>query len=180
MKKDNIFGIVIIACGLLIILSVFLPYVTYYSTSISLWKLESASRIIYILLGLFVIALYLLNKKTEMSYLAAGYGAFTAIETIIDLEGIEGLSIAFYLILLSSIAIGVLTFLYNEKEADALINLSVSVNRSTVNNQVINQYQQVNQPQPMMNGSQMNPILQQQPVRFDPMTGQPINNQNNN
>lgn len=193
MKKDNIFSIVAMGCGLLLIISVFLPYVTYYSTSLSLWKMEDSSRFIYILLGLFVIALYLINKKTEMSYLVAGFGAFTTISNIISIEGFEGLSIGFYLIMLSSITIGVMTFLYDEKEADALINLSVSVNKPAgvnpqpvINNQIVNGQQPVmnqpiiNQPQPIMNSPE--PQIQQQvnSMNFDPMTGEPINlNQNN-
>jgi hypothetical protein len=57
MKRDNIFSIITMSCGLLIIISVFLPYVTYFSTSISLWKLQDPSTFIYILLGIFVIIL---------------------------------------------------------------------------------------------------------------------------
>ena len=104
-----------------------------------------------------------------MSYLAAGYGMFTTIAHIISIEGFEGLSIGFYLILLSSIAIAVLTFLYNEKEADALINLSVSINKS-VNNNLSNN--QINTP--IMSQPQVPIQEQQKPLRFDPMTGQPI------
>lgn len=189
MKKDNIFSIVAMGCGLLIILSVFLPYVSYYSNSMSLWKMEDSSRFIYILLGLLVIGLYLINKKTEMSYLTAGFGTFTSIANIISIEGFEGLSIAFYLILLSSIAIGVMTFLYDEKEATALINLSVSVNKPVMNQQPMMYNQNINQ-QPMMNNQLVNnqpiqPQVQQnmqQPVitGYDPMTGEPIySNQNN-
>jgi len=135
MKKDNILGIAVMGCGLLLVLSVFLPYISYFSTSMSLWKAEDSSRIMYILLGLFVIVLYLINKKTEMAYLTAGFGTFTSIAQIISLEGLEGLSIGFYLIIICSIAIGVITFLYDEKGADALINLSVSVNKPVNNNQ---------------------------------------------
>ena len=164
MKKDNIFGIVIMACGLLLVLCVFLPYVTYYSSSVSLWKMEDSSTFIYILLGLFVIALYLINKKTEMAYLAAGYGIFTSLANIISLQGFSGLSVAFYLIFLSSIVIAVLTFMYNESEADALINLSVSVNKNVINNNTL-----VN-PQPENNI---------QTMKFDPNTGEPINPNNN-
>lgn len=185
MKKDNILGIVIMGCGLLLVLSVFLPYISYFSTSMSLWKAEDSSRIMYILLGLFVIVLYLINKKTEMAYLTAGYGTFTSIAQIISLEGLEGLSIGFYLILMSSIAIGVITFLYNEKEADALINLSVSVNKPVINNQNPQTMNNVgintpivNQPIPNVVSNQ---VEQPRPVRFDPMTGEPIyTNDNNN
>ena len=198
MIKNNIFGIVVMVCGALLVLSVFLPYVSYFSTTASLWKIEDASRFIYILLGLFVFALYLINKKTEMAYIAAGYGTFSSIGTIISLEGFSGLSLAFYLILLSSITIGVLTFLYNEEEADALINLSVSVNKPVMNNnvpvnnvvvndQMMNNNAQMNMAQePMVEAPVQNNIQNQieevpveRPVRFDPMTGEPINQDNN-
>lgn len=185
MKKDNIFSIVTMGCGLLLIISVFLPYITYYSTSISLWKSEDPSRFIYILLGLLVIALYLINKKTELSYLTAGFGTFTAIANIISIEGFAGLSIGFYLILLSSITIGVMTFLYEEKNADALISLSVSVNKPVMNNNLQPINNQINYNGTVMN--QQNPNMMQpqsvmpnqQQMRFDPNTGERINPNNN-
>ncbi len=179
MKKDNILSLVIMGCALLIIISVFLPYVTYYSTSASLWKMEDSSRIIYILLGLLVMFVYLINNKTELSYLTVGFSAFTSIENIISMQGFDGFSIGFYLILLSSIIIGFLTYMYDETKADALINLSVSVNKPVINNNV-------NYKQPIMNNQMMDspqPQIQQQPTitGYNPMTGEPIySNQNNN
>ena len=184
MKKDNILGIVVMGCGLLLVLSVFLPYISYFSTSMSLWKAEDPSRIMYILLGLFVIVLYLINKKTEMSYLTAGYGVFNSLAQIISLEGVEGLSIGFYLILMCSIAIGVITFLYDEKEADALINLSVCVNKTVKNNQNVMNTQPINNVginPSIISDPVPNQVEQPKPVRFDPMTGEAIySNENNN
>lgn len=180
MKKDNIFSIVAMGCGLLIILSVFLPYITYFSISSSLWKLENPARIIYLILGLLVIAVYLINKKTELAYLAVGYGTFTTIGNIISNEGFDGLAIGFYLILLSSIAIGVITFIYKPENSIALINLSVKVNKPVANNQpqinsnpqVINQPQQIIDEQPIQNEPKI--------TGYDPMTGEPIYSDNNN
>lgn len=176
MKKDNVLGAILMSCGLLQIISVFLPYVSYYGRTASLWNLESPSRLIYILLGLFVIILYLLNKKTEMSYLAAGYGFFTEISTIISNGGFSGLSISFYLILLISIAIAVLTFLYNEEEADEIISLTININKPTNNNvENVNQTSQV-----IPENNIVNQPKNQSVARFDPMTGERIyNNQNN-
>ena len=197
MKKDNILGVVVMGCGLLLALSVFLPYISSFSITISLWDLEDGSRFMYILLGVFVIVLYLINKKTEMAYLTVGYGVFNAITQIISLEGLEGLSVGFYLILLSSLTIGVITFLYDEEKADALIHLSVKVSKSiatqtvynqSINNNQINSGQAVTQmntqsiTQPLQ-GVMPQPQVQEQPkpMGFDPMTGQPIYpNQNNN
>ena len=121
MKKDNILGIIIMTFGLLLIVGVFLPYANQFSVTSSLWNILSSSRLIYIFLGIFVIVLYLFNKKTELAYLAAGYGFFNSISIIIEKGGFSGLSVGFYLILISSIIIGVLTLMYNEKKADALI-----------------------------------------------------------
>ena len=121
MKKDNILGIIIMTFGLMLIEGVFLPYANQFSVTSSLWNILSSSRLIYIFLGIFVIVLYLFNKKTELAYLAAGYGFFNSISIIIEKGGFSGLSVGFYLILISSIIIGVLTLMYNEKKADALI-----------------------------------------------------------
>ena len=121
MKKDNILGIIIMTFGLLLVLSVFLPYANQFDVTKSLWEIVSSSRLIYIFLGIFVIVLYLFNKKTELAYLATGYGFFSSISVIIEKGGFSGLSVGFYLILISSMVIGILTFLYNEKKADALI-----------------------------------------------------------
>ena len=187
MKKDNIFSIVTMGCGLLLIVSVFLPYVTYYSTSVSLWKMEDSSRVIYILLGLLVIFLYLVNKKTELSYLTVGFGTFSSICNIISVEGFDGLSIGFYLILLSSITIGVMTILYDESKADALINLQVSVNKPVANNQMTSSQvmnQGIQKPQIINNNQVVNNQnsqvqLERTITGYDPMTGEPIYSNNN-
>ena len=186
MKRDNIFSIAVMGCGLLLILSVFLPYVSYFSTSLSLWKMEDPSRIIYVLLGLFIITLYLINRKTEMAYIAAGYGTLSCISQAISIAGLNGLSIGFYLILISSIAIGVLTFLYDESKADALVNLSVSVNKPVMGNQATVNVNSINNNG--MDRVNVSPISQhtnnsffdqqstesKPPMKFDPITGKPI------
>ena len=92
MKKDNVLSIIAMCSGLLIILSVFLPYVTLYSTSISLWESVASTRFIYIFLGCLVIGLYLLNIKTKMSYLTVGFAFFDSISTIISMNGFNDFS----------------------------------------------------------------------------------------
>ena len=101
MNKNRIFGFVAIGTAVLLIVSLFLPYVSAFSISRSLWKGEDPSRVILLLLSLFVIVLYLINKKTEMSYITSGFGTFYLICMIIQNEGLEYFSIGFYLILLS-------------------------------------------------------------------------------
>ena len=170
MKKDNILGITVIGCGLLLVFSVFLPFVSYYSTSLSLWKIEDPSRYIYILLGILVMVVYLINKKTELSYLTTGYGVFTCIANMMSNEGLDGLSIAFYLILMCSLAIGVITFLYNEKSADGLINLSNDINENIENN--ITDDIKTNVTTISLERSSL--------IKFDPNTGLPTYPDNNN
>lgn len=169
MSKNKIFAFVNIGLAVLLIISIFLPYMSVFSMSTSLWKAEDPSRVLFILLGLFVVVLYLFNKKTEMSYITAGFGTFYSIAMIISAEGLEYFAIGFYLMLLSSLAIGVLTFLYDEKQGEAIINLSVNVNKPVMQQPV---YQQPIQQ----------PVQPQQPtiVGYDPNTGAPIySNQNN-
>ncbi len=183
MNKNRIFGFVAIGTAVLLIVSLFLPYVSAFSISRSLWKGEDPSRVILLLLSLFVIVLYLINKKTEMSYITSGFGTFYLICMIIQNEGLEYFSIGFYLILLSSITIGVMTFLYNEKESHAIINLSFNKG-NTVNLQPVYQTQnnvdsQV-QYQNVQQQNNFNNQVQQQIVGYDPNTGNPIYSNNNN
>lgn len=123
MKKNNLISIISMSCGLITVISVFLPYVIHYGETISLWKLENPSRFMYILLGLLVVVLYLINKKTEIAYLMAGYGIFTEIGTIVSNGGFSGLTIGFYLILITSVLLAILTFIYNDSIENELENL---------------------------------------------------------
>ncbi len=164
MNKNKIFGYVAIGAAALLVLSLFLPYVSIFSISRSLWKAEDPSRVVLLLLSLFVIVLYLINKKTEMSYITAGFGTFYQICMIIQSEGLEYFSIGFYLMLLASITIGVMTFLYDEKKSHAIINLSFNKG-NTVNLQPTQ--------------SQNNNQVQQQIVGYDQNTGNPIYSNNN-
>ena len=199
MDKNKIFSYVAIGCALLAILGIFLPYYSVFGQTISLWKAESPSRVLTIIFSLIVIVVYLFNKKTELSYLTSGALLFFNLTIAISNEGLDNLTIGFYIIMLSSIAIGVLTFLYNEKEGSAIINLN--------SNKQINQYQPV-QPQPIAQPLEQpvqqpiaQPVVQptvQQPVEqhvepqvqntveqtqtlnFNSETGAPLNNNENN
>ena len=178
MNKNKIFGFVAMGAALILIISVFLPYISMFSISSSLWKAEDPSRVLMILLGLFVIVLYLINKKTEMSYITAGFGTFYSIAMIISAEGLEYFAIGFYLMILSSLTIGVMTFLYDESKSSSIINLSVNKNNQPVNTNQPSMQQQQNIAQPVVN----QPEEPQQTITgYDPNTGNPIySNQNNN
>ena len=131
--KNKIFGYVCMGCGLLILLSVFLSYVSVYGISKSIWSLKSATRIIFILCGLGVFALYFFNKKTELSYLFAGHILLSVLESIINNEGLDYFAIAFYLLFLASCAIVVCTFLYDESNGTSLLDLLTSRSNNNYN-----------------------------------------------
>lgn len=186
MEKNKIFGFVNMGAALLLIISVFLPYVSVFSISKSLWSAEDPSRILLILLGIFVIALYLFNKKTEMSYITAGFGTFYAVAMVISAEGLDYFSIGFYTLILSSLTIGVMTFLYDESKVTPIINLSGNAKNKISNPQM--NYQQPINPQQVVNNVQQvspqqavnsQPVEQPKIVGYDPNTGAPIySNQN--
>ncbi len=132
-NKNKILSYVAMGAGALFILGLFLPYVSAYSVSYSLWKLKDGSRVIFLLLGLAVAALYAFNKRTEFTYAAGGYGFFTCLSRLILNEGFDNLSIGFYLLLLASIAMLVVTFMYDESKGASLFNFNISVTKNPSN-----------------------------------------------
>ena len=61
MKKNNLISIISMSCGLITMISVFLPYVIHYGETTSLWKLENPSRFMYIILGILVVIVCLIT-----------------------------------------------------------------------------------------------------------------------
>ena len=157
MNKNKIFGFVAMGAALLLIISLFLPFVSYSSISQSLWKMKEGSRVLILLLSLVVIALYLFNKKTELSYITAGFVLFHMITIVIEAKGLEYLSVGFYFMVIASIAIGVVTFLYNEKEVTPLINLSFANMKNTVQTPNPQQPNMVGYNQNINNQNYVNP-----------------------
>ncbi len=124
MKKNQILSYVAMGSALLIILSVFLPYYSAYGTSMSLWKAENPGRVLLILFSILVVALYVFNIKTIFSYFTAGAGVFFSLFMAVSNNGLDNYAIAFYFIFLASIAIGVATYMYDEKQGAALLKLN--------------------------------------------------------
>ena len=187
--KNKILSYIGMGSGALMIICVFLPYVSMYSKSLSLWSAESGNRVLLILAGLAVAAAYLFNKKTDLTYAVAGYGILDSITKMISNEGLNDLSIGFYLLLLVSIAMFVAAYLYDESKGVALINLTT--NKSAFQNQTAQpvqpQYAQPNQfaqpapqpepmAQPMYAQPQPEPVQPQQVAQPEPQM-QPQYNQ---
>ena len=119
MKKNEIFRFAIVIGGVLAIVSLFLPFMSAFSISKSLWDLlESSSYEAYIIIGFSIIAIVLplINKKVELSYLSSG--AIFAISIMYTISSIETevfsyLGVGYYLLFLSGIIIAVSTYLFS-------------------------------------------------------------------
>lgn len=132
MSKNRIFGFIAMGSAVLFIISMFLPFISMFSMSQSYWKINDGSRVLMLLLCICTVVLYVLNKKTELSYLTVGFTLFHLLTYAISAGGLEYFSIGFYLMFLCSIAMGVMTFLYKEKDGQALLNLNVNVNKDAM------------------------------------------------
>ena len=132
MSKNKIFGFIAMGSAALLIISMFLPFVSAFSASSSYWKADDGSRVLILLLCLGVAALYVINKKTELAYLVGGFAFFHLITYAIAAEGLDYFAIGYYLMLLSAATMCVMTFLYKEEEGQALLNLNVNVNRDAI------------------------------------------------
>ena len=182
--KNKIYSYMGIGSGAIMILCVFLPYISAYSTSVSMWSAKAGSRFLFILIGLAVIAAYLFNKETKLTYMACGYGLFYSLEKLFGNGGFNNLSVAFYLLFIASIAMTVAVFLYDEAKGSALINLTVTkaptpnVQPQYAQPQQFNQ-QQYAQPQQFNQPPQQPAQVQPQYTQPNP-AGQNQFNYNNN
>ena len=165
--KNKIFSYVGMGAGALMLISVFLPFLSGMGTSLSLWSIPAPSRFLFIFLGLAVAALFVLNKKTELTYLAAGYGFFSSFQFIIAYEGLSDFSIGFYLMLLASISMFVAAYLYDESKGVALLDLSnIKIGANNGQAQPVQPQVQPVQPQVQPVQPQVQPVQPQvQPVQ---------------
>lgn len=121
MNKKLIFRILGSVAAAMIIVSVFLPFVSMGGNSASLWdnyKLIDSLYLPIMLIVFGVIALvpFLINRKTEFAYMSTGAVLFFVIMTTIDILNqnmFSYLSVGYYLLFIGAILIGVMTFLTN-------------------------------------------------------------------
>lgn len=132
MSKNRIFGFIAMGSAVLFIIGMFLPFISMFSMSQSYWKINDGSRVLMLLLCICTVVLYAINKKTELSYLTAGFTFFHLITYAISADGLEYFSIGFYVMLLCAAAMCVMTFLYKEEEGEALLNMNVNVNKDAI------------------------------------------------
>ena len=119
MNKKIVFKILGIVGGLFIILSLFLPYVKSGSFSQSLWQIYLDNKQIYlaiviIIFGLLPIILYAIDKKKEYTYMSVGALLFfvsSQLVNAISTDTFKTLNLGFYLMLVGTILITVITFI---------------------------------------------------------------------
>lgn len=103
----------------LIIVSLFIPFISHDAFTQSLWdsyKMVGNEYIIYIVIGFSIISilLFAINKKCELSYFNCGIVMFFILREIMDIvktSSLNMLGIGFYGIVIGEILLLVMTFL---------------------------------------------------------------------
>lgn len=121
MNKKLIFRILGSVAAAMIVVSVFLPFISRSGYSSSLWENYKSIDSLYlpimlIVFGVIALVPFLINKKTEFAYMSTGAVLFFVIMTTIDISNqkmFNYLSIGYYLLFIGAILTGVMTFLTN-------------------------------------------------------------------
>ena len=108
----------------LIIVSLFIPFISYDAFNQSLWglyKLQGCEYITYVVIvsSIISILLFAINKKCELSYFNGGIVMFLILREIMDIvkeNTLNMLGIGFYGIIIGEILLLVTTFLSCKKE----------------------------------------------------------------
>ena len=165
ISKSLSLRIIGLGCVLLLIASMFLPFVSYEGFSISIFDGNSSLNYLpYVLMvyGLISILSFLLNKKTELSYLLVG-GSLTYIitNTIGAIDQFNYFSFGYYLFLISTILLFIVLVILgmgdvkkNNLDTDAA-NKQIDDSKDTKNDVIQNmqpsEFAQSIMDQPVMN-----------------------------
>lgn len=142
MNKNMIFKILGIVGGLLIVISLFLPYVSVTGFSQSLWKTYMENKQIYLAIiimvfGVLPIVLYLINRKIEFSFMSVGAIGFFVIIQLIDAlsgEAFDSLSFGFYSLLIGTILIAVSTFVLDRNSKINVLSEQINLASNDISN----------------------------------------------
>lgn len=107
----------------LIIVSMFVPFISYKGTNTSLWdvyKIMNNEYIIYIVIACSILSilLFAIGKCVKLSFFTAGMVMFFILREIIDIvkdNSINMLGIGFYLIIIGELLLIVMTFINKER-----------------------------------------------------------------
>lgn len=116
MKISKILGAL---SNALIIVSIFIPFISFQGTGSSLWEtynLLNREYIIYVIMACSAISilLFAIGKKIELSYFNGGVVMFFILNEIIDLvkqKGFNLLGIGFYTLLVGEVLLLIMTYL---------------------------------------------------------------------
>ena len=123
MKNKLIFRILGALASALIIVSVFVPFVSVTGYSPSLWETYELTNSLYlpimiIVFGAIGVIFFALNIKTEFAYMSVGAIFFFAIMQTIDIldQGVfNTLSVGYYFLVIGALLTGIMAFLTNLK-----------------------------------------------------------------
>jgi len=131
MNKKLIFRILGALASALIIVSVFVPFVSVTGYTTSLWESFELANSIYlpimiIVFGAIGVVFFALNVKTEFAYMSTGAITFFLVIETIDIlnQGVfNTLSIGYYFLAVGALLTGVMAFLTNLKAKNKVENV---------------------------------------------------------
>ncbi|MDO4963605.1 MAG: hypothetical protein Q4E75_05900, partial [bacterium] len=147
MNKKLIFRILGALSSALIIVSVFLPYVSALGYTKSLWQVHDAASSLYLpiiilVFGVLATILFMINIKTEFAYMSAGAILFYVVVEGVDIinqEMLGNMGLGYYLLLVGAIGVGLFAFLSNLKDRNNNSSIvSNDVNNFNNNNAISN------------------------------------------
>lgn len=129
MKNKLIFRILGALASALIIVSVFVPFVSVTGYSPSLWETYELTNSLYlpimiIVFGAIGVIFFALNIKTEFAYMSVGAISFFVIMQTIDVldQGVfNTLSIGYYFLVIGAVITGLMAFLTNLKSKKKVV-----------------------------------------------------------
>ncbi len=182
LDKNNVKKIIGMVCGILLILSVFLPYVSIRflgSTShVSIMNATDTTlfKIVFLILSVIPIVTFFFQKAKRLSYLTSGFVLSFVINTLDSADGLKNLSFGFYFMVIASIGLLVLCIMEEIPEFKEMFTSKPSIVGGTtasanVNMQVPPAMAPAAQAQP---GAPVQPVVQT--VEVCNFCGQPKRN----
>lgn len=194
MNKKLIFRILGALASALIIISVFVPFVSVTGYKTSLWESFELTNSLYlpimiIVFGAIGVIFFALNIKTELAYMSTGAITFFLVVETIDIlnQGVfDTLSIGYYFLIVGTVLTGVMAFLTNlrtnkkaeevalvgqKEESSMLDQINKLYDEQTISQSEISPIQPVDnivEPLPIQ------PLETVTPVQSNPVVGEQI------
>ena len=190
MNKKMIYRILGALASALIIIAVFVPFISVAGYSLSLWSTYNSNAIylpiMIIIFGAIGVIFFSLNIKTEFAYMSTGAIIFFEVMNTIDVinnGNFGSFGIGYYFLIIGAILTGVMTFLLNMRsnQVSEKIDTVSNLNQENILNKIDKLYDdqvpsEITPMQPVtpLNQSDVLPIQPIQSSTEPPI--QPINN----